>query len=272
MELEVMNREAGVRGISEGDEELVAELESFSSPEERTTALLARCVTRLGEMEGPGAAAVRNLPLGAREALLLEVRRLTFGERIECVQNCPACGESLSFEVRVEDLVQLGKERTRARYDETLIVDGTAFRVSFRLPTGADLEVLAATSPGNRDKALEILLSRCIEEVRQDEGPVDPAELPHNLLARLSSRMSELDPLAEIRMPLTCPGCGHVFDTLFDTSDYFLRELEMWRSKLYKEVHRIALAYHWCEDDILRMKPRKRKIYLDLLAREHANE
>lgn len=271
MELDVMDT-ARVRGISEGDEDLIAALDSLPSSAERATALLARCVVRLGDVESPGVTAVRNLALGTREGLLLEVRRMTFGETIECMQKCPACQEIMVFDLRVEDLLQLGAVRPRERYEEVFLTNGMEFRIVFRVPTGADLEAAAAVPRGHSAEGVKVLLTRCIEEVGRGGDPVEPSDLPPALVDRLSERMSELDLLAEIRMPLVCPKCGHTFDSFFDSGEYLLRELETWQKKLYHDVHRIALAYHWREEDILRMKPRKRKIYLDLLAQEPSDE
>ena len=267
-----MDLRARVRGVFESDEDLIAGLPSFAFAVERSTALLARCVNTLGGVETPGAEAVRNLSLGAREALLLEVRRRTFGERMECVQPCPACRGKMSFEVRVEDLIQLGPKRQPERFAEIFTVDGMEFRVRCRVPTGADLEIAVGAMGASQHAAVKTLLGRCLEDVRRGGDTVSPAELPEKLVSALSARMVELDPLAEIRLDLTCPGCGIKFDVLFDAGEYLIAELEMWQKKLFQEVHRLALAYHWREEDILRMQPRKRRIYLDLLAMEEANE
>ncbi len=43
-------------------------------------------------------------------------------------------------------------------------------------------------------------------------------------------------------------------------------------SRLYEEVHIIAMRYHWSEADILRLPKRKRSIYLDIIARQFAAE
>jgi hypothetical protein len=78
--------------------------------------------------------------------------------------------------------------------------------------------------------------------------------------------MAELDPQAETALHLTCPACQHSFTTVFDIGDYFFRELRAREVHRYQEVHQLALAYHWSETEILSMSPRKRQIYLDLLA------
>ena len=73
-------------------------------PAQWTTEVLMRCVTRLGPGR-PTYAEVRSLTLGDREALLLHLRRLTWGEHLRCVLTCPlpGCHEKLDLDLRVGD-------------------------------------------------------------------------------------------------------------------------------------------------------------------------
>ena len=76
-------QDAVLRPLAGEDEAFLLEDAAGLSPAARTTALLARCVERLGPVEPVGAEDVRALTAGDREALLLELRRLSFGERLE---------------------------------------------------------------------------------------------------------------------------------------------------------------------------------------------
>src|SRR4051812_22660841 len=100
-------RLAVLRPLSGQDEAFLSEASAGLSPAARTTALLARCLTRLGPLAPVSAAAVRGLTTGDREALLLQLRRLTFGERMSCLVACPRpdCGEQLDLELSVADLL-----------------------------------------------------------------------------------------------------------------------------------------------------------------------
>ncbi len=265
------HREARVRSIEEG-EDLEAELNPALLPIEQTTAVLARCVTQLAGRDCAGADAFRDLSMGDREALLLHVRRMTFGERIDCLLSCPACAERMDFQLDSKGLIVSAAEPPQHQYDEEFLLEGIRFRVKFRVPTGGDVETSVRSAGCVPDAAVRALVIRCVEwvhrQTEQGEGDVavPAAEWPASLVAQLSTRMAELDPQAEIKLQLECPMCGHEFAAFFDTSDFFFRELREREQRLYEEVHQLALSYHWSEADILRMTPRKRKLYLDLLA------
>jgi hypothetical protein len=264
-------REARVHGIPEGDEELGAELSAATLAIERTSALLARCVSRLGEWDCPGTNAVRQLSLGDREALLLHIQRMTFGEQLECVLRCPACAEPMEFQLQVADLLLPVAELRQQHYEEILTVDESPLRVRFRMPTAADLETALRGAPRIREAA-RAMLHGCVDWVRREkdhgEGNLAAELWPADLATHIAARIAELDPQAEIWLQLTCPGCGQTFPTSLDTADYILRELAERERRTYEEVHQLALAYHWSEADILRMTPRKRMVYLEMLAGE----
>jgi hypothetical protein len=86
---------------------------------------------------------------------------------------------------------------------------------------------------------------------------------------QISARLEEVDGQAEIALQAVCPVCRQEFRTIFDVTDFLLRELEGWERELCRVVHRLALAYHWSEREILEMSSRKRKLYLDMLESEN---
>ena len=73
-----------------------------------TNALLSRCLTHLPPGEAVTSPRIAALTVGDREALLLHLRRLTFGDRMQCTLTCPQsdCGELMDFELNVSDLLQ----------------------------------------------------------------------------------------------------------------------------------------------------------------------
>ncbi len=88
-------REVCLRPLCGEDEAFLLEAgESLSAPA-RVTALLSRCILRVGAEENVTPEMVRALTAGDREALLLHLRRITYGERLPCLLNCTdsACGE-----------------------------------------------------------------------------------------------------------------------------------------------------------------------------------
>jgi hypothetical protein len=269
-------RTAALRPVAGSDEAYLADGPAGSvgpagSPAAQTTALLARCLERLGTRGPVTPADVRALTVGDREALLLQLRRLTFGDRLECVLTCPVseCGEKMDLELRVGDLLLPPYAWTGPSFEATLADDerGVGYRARFRLPTGADQETVAALARTDADAAVRLVLERCVERVEDDDGRAVAVDaLPPAVVAALSAAMAERDPQAETILELTCPACEAAFTAPFDAAAYLRRELRDRGRELYREVHQLALAYHWSEAEILAMTGRKRRLYLGLLA------
>jgi hypothetical protein len=244
-------REAELRPLRGADEAFLLELGDRLSAAQRVTALLGRCVVRLGPLRSPGADIVRRLRVGDREALLLHVRRLTFGDTMPCVLACPECGERLDLDLDVGELLVEPSAEEREWLERT--VSGQRFR--FRLPTGADQEAAAALALDDPDAAARQVVEACVE------GQVDAA-----LAAAFSRLVAELDPQAEIVLDLRCPACDAEFRSTFDAADYLFRELTARSRDLFAVVHLLALHYHWSEREILSLTADRRRLYLELLA------
>src|SRR5687767_8230456 len=101
-------REAGLRPLTGEDALFLLEAAGRLLPAERTTVLLARCVSQVAGQSPVTLELVRMLAVGDREALLLHLRRLTLGERIQSVARCPRveCGERMDVEFNIGDVLQ----------------------------------------------------------------------------------------------------------------------------------------------------------------------
>lgn len=239
-------------------------------PVERDTALIANLVVDPGG-NAIGAARTCELSAGDRELLLLSLRRRMFGNAMPCLLQCPACDERMDLDLKVDDLIVQPRGEPQLQYDDVIEVDGERFRVTFHLPTGGDIEKAVREAPSNPARAARSLAENCIDAVAEESaltGP-GPEEWPESLVAEVAARVEGLDPQAEIKMQMTCPGCGHSFEQCMDTGGYLAQELAARQRVKYQEVHQLARAYHWSEADILRMGPRKRQLYLELLAADH---
>ena len=258
-------RDARLHALTGAEEEFLAEEGATLAPAERTTELLARCVDRIGPIEA-SPETVLQLTIGDREALLLQIRRLTFGDRLEAVVACPSadCGERMDLELSVGDLLvepSLGEDDWR---QGAVARAGSRYTVRYRAPTGADQRD-AARLATDLPAAAALVLERCLGGVVDDRGePV--AEVPAAVAEALPELMASCDPQAEILLSLACPACATRFRVLFDAGEYLARELEAQREGLYREVHQLALHYHWSEAEILAMPTGKRRRYLELLA------
>ncbi|HEX2254628.1 MAG TPA: hypothetical protein VHQ65_15270 [Thermoanaerobaculia bacterium] len=257
-------RRATLRAATGADEEVLAEA-AGELPAARVSRLLGRCLVALDGEPVDGAATARRLAVGDREALLLHLRRLTFGEVMDCLLACPACGERMDLEVAVADLL-LAPAEAPATVETTVTGEGGPFAVRFHPPTGADQEAAAAALLAEGAAAAERrLVERIVEEVRGPDG-APRADLPPAVLDGLAAAVAAADPQSDLVLRLQCPECGEPFTSRFDTAAYLLDELAGGRERLYRQVHALAFHYHWSEADILALTPRKRRLYLELLA------
>jgi hypothetical protein len=259
------HREAAMRPLTGDDEAMLLEADGML-PAERSTALLASCLTRLGPCTTITPELARSLTVGDREALLLQLRRLSFGDDLPCTATCPAptCGERLDLPLRVGDLLLPPYAPQPPRHERTWTSGGTLVRVRFRLPTGADQEAAAATAAaGDPAAGASVLVGRCVDELDPPGGR--PETLPEGIAARLDATLAELDPQAELRLRVRCPQCGLQFSTMLDAGDCLHEEAAGRARHLYQEVHLLALHYHWGERELMGMTARERARYLGLL-------
>ena len=85
------------------------------------------------------------------------------------------------------------------------------------------------------------------------------------LIAKVERTAGEHDPIADLRVGVICPACGHAWAATLDIVAYLWDELHDWAQDLLAEVHVLARHYAWSERDILALTPVRRRFYLDLL-------
>jgi len=201
---------------------------------------------------------VRDLALGERDARLLELRELLFGEALDGAADCARCGETLAFSLSTE-AVRAGN----GAFEKELTVSASGYDLRFRLPTVADLA--AASSSGDLADTRARLLERCVLTASHAGHEAAPASLPPSVVEALAELMAEADPLGDLRVALTCPACGNAWAAVFDIAAWLWSEIEAWARRLVVEVHTLASAYGWSEGEILALGAR-RELYLDLVA------
>jgi hypothetical protein len=264
------HREAVMHPLTGDDEAWLLETGGMF-PAERSTALLARCMTKLGPSDAVTRDLARSLTVGDREALLLQLRRLTFGDELPCTVTCPAptCAERLELPLHVSDLLLRPYPPQPRRHERTWTAGGTAFQVAFHLPTGADQEAAAAAAAaGDPVAGANLLLRRCVEYLDPPGPP--PETVPDDLLALLDATMAELDPQAELRLSVRCARCGLEFSTVLDAGGCLYEEVSRHARHLYQGIHLLALHYHWGERELMNMTARERSRYLGLLEEARA--
>jgi hypothetical protein len=193
---------------------------------------------------------VWDLPLGARNTLLLGLRERCFGTAVACSVTCPGCEEELDVEFDLAELT------TVAAADTTVEVDGAT--VVFRPVTSRDVATTRAAADPRR-----ALVLRCVLDAdAAAEKTAGPA-----LVEAVAGRLAAADPGADPALDLTCAACGCGWRAPFDVAEHVWGDVDAAARRLFGEVHRLACAYGWREPDVLALSPARRRHYLDLVDR-----
>jgi hypothetical protein len=210
--------------------------------------------------------ALMRLSIGRRDARLLALRAWLFGSQIDGIVSCPGCGERLELAFDVSDiraspdLPELGAADEEVESFEFNVAD---YVVCCRLPDSRDMLAIA----GQADVAAirRQLFKRCVLSAQHDGADLSAAELPDDIVAAIVAYMAEADPQPDVQIALACPVCTRQWQASFDIISYFWQEIDDWARRILREVHILASAYGWREDDILALSPRRRQLYLEMV-------
>jgi len=274
-----LHREAELVPLTGREEELLAHCGEEPAAA-LVTAVLARCLARLGTIAPVSEEVARGLLTADRQFLLLELRAATFGERVEATLSCPwpGCGEKVDvdFSLRSIPVTESADKGPAYRLElppEAAYRDpqGAEHReIVFRLPNGDDQERIAPLAATNEARALRRPLDRRAPAAGPPTDPRPEAigRLSPAARAAIERRMEEVAPQVPLTMDVRCPECGRSFEMPFDLQDFFFGELRASRDLLYREVHYLAYHYHWSESEILGLTRNKRRDYIEILADE----
>ncbi len=250
-------REAEVRPLTGREEDWLVHNPNAPSALS-VTRLLSGCLARVGERAAT-VERIRQMLVGDRDFLMLNLRRLTMGEDFHAVVACPACGKNMDVNFKATDVPIERPAMVEASYELRLAGEsGRERTVRFRLPTGADQE--AALGVPAQDAA-GIILTRCL----LDDGGL---ALNQDERLQLEDAMEGQAPKIELELALSCPECAQEFIFPFDTTAFFLQELRSNGRNLLREIHGLAFCYHWSEAEILNLDRERRRAYLSLLSDE----
>lgn len=202
-----------------------------------------------------------HVPLGRRDALLLQLHARLFGRRLDGVAQCPVCHArvEIGFDTDALRVAQPCDGDTSHRLE--LSIPSESLQIHFRAVDLSDL--MALQSCTDAADARRTLLRRCLIELRRNDltAPID--SLSGTAQAALAKAMADADPQADLQLVLTCPDCAHSWSPLFDIARFLWQQLHAWALRLLRDVDTLARVYHWSEAEILAMTPRRRQAYLE---------
>jgi hypothetical protein len=196
-------------------------------------------------------------PLGRRNRALAELRCACVGPAIRGWTVCRKCGEKIEFDLDGRALA----DSEAPDQDATIVFDGR----SYRLPSSRDLARIV--SERDPQRASILLLEQCLTSGSLEPGETASREAGWNEgdLEAIGERMAAADPLAEIMLQFDCPTCGDSFQESLDLAEFLWAEIEAQARRLLREVHTLASAYGWSEEQILALKRARRELYLEMV-------
>lgn len=204
------------------------------------------------QIAGVPASEAADLPLGERNHALARLYLDHFGGTINGFTECTRCGEKLEFHFDVRQVA----DAPALEAAEPVVVGSW----KFRLPTSRSLA--AALNSGEVATVEHRLLAHCLAE------PVETIpDWSEEEMAVIEERLSEADPLAEILIGFQCPECGASFEDALDLGCFVWSEIEDSARELFDDIHVLASAYGWTEDEVLRLSSMRRQAYVRRLVR-----
>lgn len=226
---------------------------SGGSVPQRVTAVLSTALAELG-----GAAVqrdtVRALSVADRQYLMRQLAAVTGLDESWVAARCLTCDEGFDIPVRDSELpVKPAGEGYPFAEVETSLGP-----VRFRVPVGADQEVIADISdPAAARRALAL---RCAVDPQSIElrGELSEADLD-----QAEQALEAIAPEVATQAQAACPDCGRPAAVQLDP----YRFLAAADRGLFLDVHILASAYHWSENEILALPRERRRLYLSLVDR-----
>ena len=198
--------------------------------------------------------------MGYRDAALLRLREVLFGGRLDCVTRCPHCGARLETALTIADFEAGMPEEAEPPQSE---IESHGYRVRFRCLAAG--EAARIETVGDVSAIMEAILSACVIEAAAGDALVPAAALPAAVVADLSAAMADADPFARATIAFTCPDCADGWSDALDVPDFLWREIDGWALRTMADVHALASAYGWSEQECLAVPPHRRALYLAMV-------
>ncbi|AIF82578.1 hypothetical protein NTE_00497 [Candidatus Nitrososphaera evergladensis SR1] len=251
--------EATLREPVGHDEQFLLDLPAETPIYRRAIALLGRLAHFKDVPPENSEEITRQLCLGDRSALLLNIRRSMLGDRISLVLPCTNCGNNLSADLSITQLLEGGARERREVYE----VQAGKYQLAIHPVTGADQDALFAKAHSRTDfqaTLVRMCIRSCVPSLPATDG------IPDEVYEAVSSTLEEVDPLSDTIIRVSCPECNRSFSASVPIERLFFQDTGIAaRNQLEKDIHWLAFHYHWSEKDILSLPIKKRKAYIDLI-------
>src|SRR5262245_29862369 len=225
----VVHREAMLRPLTGLEEEWLMAMAADSFAASIVTSLLTRWLVRIGSSARVTANLVRDLLVGDRDFLIVKLRELTFGTRVNAVIGCSSavCGKPMDVGFSLADLEIEAKPATTRFFRKAIHSSICFLEAEFRLPTGRDQETLARLFHEDEAAAVDRLLARCVRRIGPNDKVGDGESLEMNDAGRreVIDEIERLAPAVVVELESACPECRTPCSVVLDFTTFFLAEL-----------------------------------------------
>ena len=261
-ERQVRAASLSLRAFGQYEDDLAIDFDREALPH-LVTRILQFCTQRDGA-DPPGPAFFWALPIGKRIECLLTIA--THGGALDLTARlrCPneTCGEEIEVDLSLTELA--GEQERAGDLDDRVTVEVDGQTIVVRKPTGSDqLNWLTRTYP-DEAMALQAIVESLLEPDSSAAANQDQL-LPDDWVSHANDALEEADPLVQFMVVTQCPHCDSETHLALDLQDLSLRMLKQEQRALLETVHRLAMGYHWGEQEILAVPPQRRARYLALL-------
>ncbi|HNC98199.1 MAG TPA: hypothetical protein PKY30_06605 [Myxococcota bacterium] len=179
--------------------------------------LLARCMGAPGEDTRAALAQVRAMLIPERDRCLVQLRRLSLGDKLELSTRCPHCSHPNGLSL---DLAQLPTDFVVEKRRVEVDVGRPAV---LRLPTAGDQEQMRQ-SKGSAERRT-VLLSTCLEALGEERGPFSEDRiraLTTGERRAMEEALTHALPDFSLSLAISCAGCSQDFVAPLDLRSFFL--------------------------------------------------
>jgi hypothetical protein len=194
---------------------------------------------------------------------LLALSRRSGIDQVELQATCPACGTEMALPLELAAL------RPGAPPAEIACEPEPGVRLRLRLPNAEDQSRWAEAGIVDfHTLAADLVLAIDSDPGRAPDGSArHPGRLPDDWIPAVEEALADADPLTAMTLQSACPGCAQAVEFPVDLEQLLLQRLMLEQSHTLYDIHRLASAYHWSEQQILALTPARRAFYLACIAR-----
>jgi hypothetical protein len=244
-----------MRALSASEMIAIWERGAAQHPVDRALTLLEACCGEPRER-------LAQASIGQRDALLLLVHQQLFGDVLQAFAECPQCRERLEYSLSTREIAARSQTGGIDSESHLSFVDG-GMQVQLRLPNSFDLGAVAAST--DMATARRLLAERCVIEMTRERKTVPVSELTDSAVDRIAAHLASADPQADVVIDLTCAACRHAWQVILEIESFLWIKISSLAKRLLRDVHALARAYGWSEQEILSLSPLRRRAYLEMV-------